>query len=414
MERIDTVIVGGGQAGLATSYYLGAQNREHVVLEQAARAADAWRNDRWDSFTLVTPNWTLRMPGAEYAGDEPEGFMPRAEVVDYFERYVDRFALPVEYGARVLSVEPLADRGYRVATPERTFQAQNVVIATGAERVPWIPEAAAKLAPEIAQLHSNRYRNPDALPPGAVLVVGSAQSGAQIAEELNELGRAVFLCVGGAGRAPRRYRDRDVVDWLLQIGFFDLTPDKFPVPKEQFSPPHVSGTKGGHTLNLHRFARDGVTLLGWLRGASGSTISVAPDLHESLTRADRFEREVQQMIDGYIRANGLDVPEEELPQPRDGFDQPIIEELDLSAAGISTVIWATGFTQDFGVLKMPILDGTGFPIQERGVTERAGLYFVGMPWMPSIKSGTLMGVAESSAHVVGHLIRTPASDRAMA
>ena len=177
-----------------------------------------------------------------------------------------------------------------------------------------------------------------------MLVVGSAQSGGQIAEELYQHGRDVFLSIGSAGRAPRRYRGKDVIAWLSRIGFFDLTPDKLPVPKEQFAAPHVSGTKGGHTLNLHQFARDGVTLLGHLRGAAGDTISLAPDLHETLARVDQFEREVQKMIDGYVQANGLDAPEEELPQLRDGYEQPIIEELDLKAAGITTVIWATGYT----------------------------------------------------------------------
>jgi putative flavoprotein involved in K+ transport len=232
-----------------------------------------------------------------------------------------------------------------------------------------------------------------------VLVVGSAQSGAQIAENLYQQGRDVFLSVGSAGRAPRRYRGRDVVAWLLQIGFFDITPDKLPVPKEDFAAPHVSGGDGGHTLNLHQFAREGVTLLGHVRGASGTLLQLAPDLHETLAKIDQFEREVQKMVDGYIAANGLDVPEEVLPQLRDGYEHPIIEELDLEAAGIGTIIWATGYTHDYSLVKMPVLDGKGFPIQRRGVTGQRGLYFVGVPWMPSLKTGTLMGVAESAAHI---------------
>src|SRR5215204_2595976 len=331
MERIDTVIVGGGQAGLATSYYLTQQGREHVVLEQAARAANVWRNERWDSFTLVTPNWTMKMPGAEYDGANRDGFMPRDEVVAYFERYVERFALPIRYNARVLSIEPMDGAAYRVVTPECTYAATNVVIATGFEQHPRIPAFAAGLPATVTQIHSSRYRNPKLLSEGAVLVVGSAQSGAQIAEELYQHGRRVFLGVGNAGRAPRRYRGKDVVEWLTQIGFFDITPDKLPVPKEQFAAPHVSGANGGHTLNLHQFARDGVTLLGHLRGASGDTITLAPDLHETLTRVDHFEHEVQQMIDGYVQANGLDAPPEELPNLRDGYGQLPVEQLDLNA-----------------------------------------------------------------------------------
>jgi putative flavoprotein involved in K+ transport len=403
MEHVETVIVGGGQAGLATSYHLTQHGREHVVLEGSAQAANAWRNGRWDSFTLVTPNWTLRMPGAEYNGDDRDGFMPRNEIVAYFERYVERFQLPVQYNTRVVAVEPIDSKGYRLQTSEGAFEANNVVMATGLEQLPKLPPFADDLSPGITQLHSSAYRNPETLPPGAVLVVGSGQSGARIAEELYLRGRKVYLCIGGAGRAPRRYRGRDIVEWLSLSGFFNLTLDTLPVPKEHFAPPHVSGAHGGHTLNLHQFARDDVTLLGHLRGAAGDKVSLAPDLHENLARADGFELQVQKMVDGYIEANGLDAPTEELPQLRDGYEQPIIGELDVKAAGISTIIWATGYTFDFSLVKLPIGDRDGFPIQTSGVTNYPGLYFVGMPWMPSLKSGTLAGVGESAAHIASNI-----------
>lgn len=414
MERIETVIVGGGQAGLATSYYLTQEGREHVVLDQAARAASAWRDGRWDSFTLVTPNWTLKMPGAEYDGPDRDGFMSRDEVVAYFEEYVDRFNLPVQYGVRVESIDPMDGAGYRVQTPDRGFEARNVVVATGHEQLPKIPPSAASLSPGVKQIHSSMYRNPKSLSPGAVLLIGSAQSGCQIAEELNHSGRQVFLSTGGAGRAPRRYRGKDVFEWLHLTGFFDIPPDKLPVPKERFAPPHVSGKDGGHTLSLHQFARDGVTLLGHLRGVAGDRVILAPDLHENLGRADKFELGVVEMVNGYLRANGLDAPEEELPQFRDGYEQPIIEELDLMAAGITTVIWATGYTFDYGLVKVPVFEGGGFPIQTRGVTSSAGLYFVGMPWMPTLRSGILIGVGESSLHIAtniveGHTVRRAAA-----
>lgn len=404
MEHIETVIVGGGQAGLATSYHLTQHGREHIVLEQAAQAANAWRNGRWDSFTLVTPNWTLRMPDAEYSGTDRDGFMPRDEVITYFEQYAERFQLPVQYNTRVISVKPLDGQGYCVQTQERTFAANNVVMATGLEQLPKILPAAGDLSSSITQLHSSRYRNPEALPPGAVLVVGSAQSGCQIAEELTQSGRRVFLCTGSAGRAPRRYRGKDTFEWLLLNGFFDLTPDKFPFPIEQFAAPHLSGTNDGHTLNLHQFARDGVTLLGHLRGAMGDKVWLAPDLHENLAKADQFELNALEMVDGYVQANGLDAPPEELPQLRDGYEQPITKELDLQAAGINTVIWATGYTFDFSLVKLPVRNEGGFPIQTSGVTNHAGLYFVGMPWMPSLKSGTLAGVGESAAHIASHIL----------
>lgn len=404
MEHIETVIVGGGQAGLATSYYLTQHEREHVVLEGAAQAANAWRHGRWDSFTLVTPNWMLKMPGGGYNGADPNGFLPREEIVAYFEQYAERFKLPVQYNARVVSVESMNGKGYRVQTSERSFQADNVVIATGFEQLPKIPPFAANLSPDITQLHSSAYRNPESLPAGAVLIVGSAQSGTQIAEELYKSGRQVFLSTGSAGRAPRRYRGRDTVEWMYLVGFFDMTPDKLPVPEEHFVAPHLSGTDGGHTLNLHQFARDGVTLLGHLRGAAGYQISIAPDLYENLAKADGFELQGKKMIDGYIQANGLDVPEEEPPQLRHGYEQPILEELDLKAAGIHTVIWATGYTFDFSLIKLPIGDERGFPIQRRGVTNYPGLYFVGMPWMPSLKSGILAGVGESAEYIASNIV----------
>ena len=403
MERIETVIVGGGQAGLATSYYLTQHGREHVVLEGAAQAANAWRTGRWDSFTLVTPNWALKMPGAEYNGPNRDDYMSRNEVIAYFEQYAERFQLPVQYNSRVVSVESMNGNSYRVETAERIFQADHVVIATGFEQLPKIPPFASNLSPDITQLHSSAYRNPESLPAGAVLVVGSAQSGTQIAEELYKSGRQVFLCTGSAGRAPRRYRGRDIFEWLYLVGFFDLTPDVFPVPQEHFAVPHVSGTNGGHTLNLHQFARDGVKLLGHLRGAADHQISIAPDLYANLGKADGFELQGQKMIDGYILANGLDAPQEELLQLRDGYAQPIIEELDLKAAGINTVIWATGYTFDVSLIKLPVSDERGFPLQRRGVTKYPGLYFVGMPWMPSLKTGILAGVGEFAEHIASYI-----------
>jgi putative flavoprotein involved in K+ transport len=404
METFETVVVGGGQAGLATSYHLKQADHEHVVLERAAYPAPVWRDQRWDSFTLVTPNWALRMPGAEYDGSDRDAFMPLDDVIAYFERYVEQFQLPVQFNTEVMSVEQQDGQGFWLRTPEKTFQATNVVIATGFEQIPKIPEFATNLSPGILQLHSSEYRNPEALPDGAVLVIGTAQSGGQIAEELYLSGRKVYLSVGGAGRAPRRYRGGDIFEWLyLHIGFFDLPADKFPAPVDKFAPPHVSGTKGGHTLNLHQFARDGVTLLGHARDASGTRMSFAPDLHELLAQADGFEAHALQMIDGFIQANGLDNPPEELPKLNDGFAQPVIEELDLNEAGIGSVIWATGYTRDYALVRLPVTDEKGWPIQERGVSPHSGLYFAGVIFAPSLKTGLLPGVGEATEYIASHI-----------
>ena len=399
MEQVETIIVGGGQAGLSVSYYLTQQGHNHLILDQAAQPGEAWRNHRWDSFTFVTPNWMIRLPGAEYSGDDPDGFLPQAQIVAYFEAYVARFFLPIRYGVRVTAVVPTPD-GYRVQTDNVPFLARQVVIATGSFQQPKIPAFHTQFPPEIRQLHSGNYRNPAQLPAGAVLVVGSAQSGCQIAEELYQSGRQVYLCVGKAGRVPRRYRGRDSTWWLHTMGGYDRTVDKLPSPKARFAGnPHVSGKNGGHTLNLHQFARDGVTLLGHIRGVDGDDILLAGDLRENLAFVDKFEADLLVMIDQYIRNNGLDFPEETLPVLRDGYTQEPIERLNWRTADITTVIWATGYTFDYSLVQLPIFDDDGYPRQTRGVTEAPGLYFVGLNWLHSAKSTLLLGVGEDAAHV---------------
>jgi len=404
IEKIETVIVGGGQAGLTTSYWLKQHGREHIVLERADRPGHAWRQ-RWDSFTLVTPNWAFRLPGAAYAGEDRAGFMPRAEIIARFERYATDTRLPVSFGVEATTVEPLAGRpGYHVRTGAADFAASNVVMATGLYQRPRIPAFAAGLPADVLQLPSEAYRNPGTLPAGAVLVVGSGQSGCQIAEELGKAGRRVYFSVGGAGRAPRRYRGKDTYEWLALAGFFDRTLDKLPSPKARFAPnPHVSGAGGGHDLNLHQFARDGITLLGHLVGAGDGRIGLAPDLHESLAKCDQFEARLLDMIDGYITAGGLAAPEGRPPARQDGYAQPLVTELDIRAAGITSVIWAAGYRFDFSLVKLPVTDADGFPVQQRGVTNYPGLYFVGLPWLHTQKSGLLLGVGEDAAFVAGHI-----------
>lgn len=400
MKRSDTVVVGGGQAGLAISYYLSQQGRDHVVLEQAPQPANAWRNDRWDSFTLVTPNWTLRMPGAEYSGPDRDGFMSRQELMAYFEHYIQRFKVPMQYHTRVELVEQASEGRYRVQTSSGEIEASNVVMATGLFQKARIPDFAGELPKNILQIHSGQYRNPGALPEGAVLVVGSAQSGCQIAEELYQAGRKVYLSVGSAGRAPRRYRGKDCFEWLNLTGFLSRTPDKLPSPRARFAGnPHVSGKDGGHGLNLHQFVRDGVTLLGHVQGVGTNQMGFVPDLEQSLTKVDQFETNLCKMIDEYIAKSGLEAPEESLPRLRDGYSAEVIAELDLQAAGLSTVIWAVGYSFDFSLVRLPITDSDGYPLQQRGVTAYPGLYFLGLPWQHTQKSGLLLGVAEDAAHL---------------
>jgi putative flavoprotein involved in K+ transport len=405
-KSIDTLIVGGGQAGLATSYHLTQRGREHIILERASQPGNTWRNDRWDSFTLVTPNWTFRLPGAEYNDGDPGGFMRRVEIVSRFEQYVEHYHLPVQYNVQVSSVLPDAGGlGYLVNTTDAAWKARNVVIATGMFQQHKRPAFSTNLPPEINQLHSGKYRNPRALQPGSVLVVGSGQSGCQIAEELYQSGRKVYLCIGSTGRALRRYRGKDIFDWLKMSGFLQKTVDTLPDPRAKFAAnPHVSGRDGGHTLNLHQFARDGVVLLGRLLGASQDTIRMAPNMKENLAKVDQFDSELRGLVDEYIARAGLDAPVEQPPaQLRDGYNQAEIAELDLAAAGITSVIWAIGYSFDYSLVKLPVLDRDGYPIQQRGVTQYKGLYFIGMPWLHTQSSGLLYGVGEDAEYIASKI-----------
>jgi putative flavoprotein involved in K+ transport len=407
---VDTVVVGGGQAGLAASYFLTQQGRDHVVLERS-RVGESWRSGRWDSFTLVTPNWQLQLPGFHYQGDAPDGFLARDEVVEYLERYAELFKPPLLLGVEATSVEQgPGGGGYIVETTSVALEASNVIVAAGRFQKPKIPALRSLLPSQILQIHSGEYRNPNTLPPGAILVVGSGQSGAQIAEELYQAGRKVYLCVGNAGRIPRRYRGKDMAWWLNEMGHFDRTADTLPSPRDRFGgSSHVSGKGGGRTLNLHQFAKDGVLLLGRMIGVSEHKVTLAPDLMENLTKADKLAADMKKAVDDYITKTGLDVPggPSDEREPRDGYDAGIITQLDLNSAAINTVIWATGYTFDFGWVRLPVLDDDGYPIQKRGVTAYPGLYFLGLPRLHTLKSGIIFGVGEDAAHITADIAARP-------
>jgi putative flavoprotein involved in K+ transport len=404
IKTADTVVVGGGQAGLSVSWYLRQLSQDHLVLEQAELPGEAWRNHRWDSFALNTPRWQSCVPGVRYAADDADGFMARREVISHLEELAQQ--LPVRYSTRVSRIERDEGSGlYLLATESgETIVARNVVVATGLYQTPKIPALSRYFPAHIRQLHSDAYRNPEGLLPGAVLVVGSAQSGAQIAEELYESGRKVYLAVGRAGRTPRRYRGKDANWWSAKLGQYDRNVSELASPQAKFSgKPHISGTKGGHTLNLHKFARDGVTLLGRLQSIGHGIIRLAPDLHANLAAADRAEAEFTAAVDAYVAHKGMRFPEESLPIFRDGFEQPQLAALDLGAAGITNVIWATGYGFDFSMIELPVVDGDGYPIQQRGVTAYPGLFFVGLPWLHTAKSGLIYGLHEDAAYIADQI-----------
>lgn len=401
VEKIETVIIGAGQAGLSLSYYLNKGEREHIVLEKSDKVADAWRNRRWDSFTLITPNWSFRLPGAEYTDSQPYGFMPKVEIVRRFEQYEQVNHLPVSYSAEVVRVEPMMDHyRYRIFTSNEIYESKNVILATGMFQKGKIPAFAAQIPQRILQIPSDAYRNPKDLPSGAVLVVGSAQSGCQIAEELNEAGRKVYLSTGTAGRFPRRYRGKDGYDWLHLIGFFDRTVDMLESPKDRFfGSPHSTGKGGGHEINLHTFYRNGIILLGHVRGYEAGKLVLAPDLYANLAKSDGFAANLIKQIDEYILKNALDLPAEEVMIFVDAYRAPEIRSLDLLTENVSVIIWATGYSSDYSMVQLPLLDSYGFPSTDRGITHYPGLYFLGLQWMNKFKSGFLMGIGESAQYL---------------
>lgn len=403
-ETIDTLIIGGGQAGLSLSYLLKQKGLPHLVIEKAAQSAEAWRNHRWDSFTFITPNWAIQLPGGVYAGQDPDGYMPRDEIVAYFEDYIKRHDLPIRHNVRATAVTK-PDNMFRVETTAGTYVARNVVIATGTYQTPKTPAYSQEIDPAIHQLHSDSYRNPESLPQGAVLIVGSGQSGCQIAEELYQSGRKVYLSTGKAPRLPRHYRGKDAFAWLNDVGFFNVTVQQLPFPQARFTAnPLLTGKDGGHSLNLHQFVRDGVILLGRVENASGTQIYIAPDLYENLQFSDNAEREMVKMVDGYIARTGLEAPPETLPTPlTDGYNVPLTTELDLRAHDITTIIWSNGYAFDYSWVHFPIFDEVGYPVQTRGVTAVPGLYFLGLHWLHNRKSTILLGVGEDAAYLADQM-----------
>lgn len=353
----------------------------------------------------MTPNWQLQLPGHPYQGDDPDGFLTRDEVVAYLEKYAAKFDPPLRFGVEVTAVERKdSGSGYWVHTSNCTYEADNVVVAVGAFQFPSIPEFSQKVPNDIAQLHSSDYQNPDVLPDGNVLVLGSGQSGCQIAQELHESGREVYLATSKVGRLPRRYRGKDGMWWAIKLGIVSQTVDELDSPAERFAPnPQISGKDGGQDINLYQFARDGITLLGHLEDIQGQKAILAEDLYENLAAGDKQATQFRKGVDKYVSETGLDVPEEQVDEPQDGYAQEEIKALDLAQAGIGVIIWATGFDRDFSWIDLPLFDKWGYPLQEQGVTDYPGLYFLGLHWLHTLKSGLFLGVGEDAEHIAEHL-----------
>jgi putative flavoprotein involved in K+ transport len=415
--RTDTAIVGAGHSGLAMSRLLSLAGRDHVVIERRETLGGGWQ-DRWDAFRLVSPNWTTALPGQPYEGSEPDAFMPRDSIVATVRHYAETVGAPVVTGTRVRHVTPRAGGGFDLETDRGPLEADRVVVATGAFHVPRIPEVAAALPARITTLHSHAYRRESDLPAGAVLVVGSAQTGCQLAEELQDAGREVYLSVGSAGRVPRRYRGRDIFRWLgalavrgPSVGVALPTLDQLPSPQARFNGnPSLSGHKGGHSTDLRAMAESGITLVGRIDAVDGERLRLAPGLNSTLDRIGAFFGErFQPIIDKFIDLAGEDA------QPDDNvwstFQPPDPETLDLGRAGISTVLWTSGFRPDYGWIEAPVTDQMGLPRTNHGASDVPGLFFVGALWQTNQASATLFGPQVDGRHVADAMgLRLPAEE----
>jgi putative flavoprotein involved in K+ transport len=402
VEKVGTLIVGGGQAGLAMSEQLSKRGLPHLILERH-RIAERWRTERWDGLHANGPAWHDRLPGLPIAGVDPDGFATRNQMVDYFVAYAERIAAPVRCGVAVTALHRKTDgTGFLAETSAGEFEAANVVAATGPFQRPLIPAVVPPEA-KILQMHSNAYHNPGRLPAGAVLVVGAGSSGAQIADELSRAGRRVYLSVGHHERPPRRYRGRDFCWWLGVLGLWDAPARD---PAEKHVTIAVSGAYGGATIDFRRLAAAGVTLVGRAEGFGDGAMRFAPDLASNLAQGDASYLSFLDAADAYAAQKGLDLPAEPAartvePDPACVTD-PILQ-LNLRDAGITSIVWATGFALDFGWLKVDAFDGHGLPVHHRGVSNVPGLYFLGLSWLTRRASAFIFGVGQDAAHLADHV-----------
>ncbi|ANG65222.1 FAD-dependent oxidoreductase [Marinobacterium aestuarii] len=400
--EIDTLVVGAGQAGVAMSEHLSALGVPHLVLERN-RIAEKWRTGRWDSLVANGPVWHDRFPGMEFDELDPDAFASKERVADYFEAYAKKFNAPVRTGVEVRSVNRNEDRpGFTIETSEGVIEANRVVAATGPFQRPVIPPIAPTDS-SVQQMHSAEYRNPAQLPEGAVLVVGAGSSGVQIADELQRAGKQVYLSVGAHDRPPRAYRNRDFCWWLGVLGEWDA---EIMQPGKEHVTIAVSGAHGGQTIDFRALAHQGMKLVGLTKGFTDGVATFESNLAENLARGDESYLALLDAADAYIARNGLDLPEEpearnRLPDP-ECVSNPILQ-LDLAEAGVTSIIWATGFAVDYNWLKVNAFDASGKPQHQRGVSTEPGIYFVGLPWLSRRGSSFIWGVWHDAKHIAGHI-----------
>lgn len=399
-RHVPVAVVGGGQAGLSVSYHLKQRGIDHLVFEKRS-AAHSWETQRWDTFCLVTPNWQCDLPGHPYDGPEPDGFMRKDEIVAYLKAFVTKVNPPIREDVAVTRVARRDDGLFSVETSEGDYTADEIVVASGGYHTPIIPRMAERLPGSITQIHSNQYRNPAQLPAGEVLVVGSGQSGAQIAEDLHLAGRRVHLAVGDAPRCARFYRGRDVVTWLADMGYYEMTVDDHPLRDgvRDNTNHYVTGRDGGRDIDLRRFASEGMRLYGVLEDYRNGSLHFRDGLKRSLDQADRTYNGINAAIDKYIAENGIDAPAQAHYTPLWEPGEPVTG-VALAETGITSVVWCIGFTPDFRWLDASVFNGAGSPKHRRGVTSEEGVYFIGLPWLNTWGSGRFGAVGRDAEYVV--------------
>lgn len=406
-ENVGTLIVGAGQSGLAMSHMLSQRGCSHLVVERH-RVAERWRAERWDGLRFQFPNWSVALPDFAFPHADPDAFAGTREILEFIRAYAEFTNAPVRSGVDVTALRRDGRSGFVAETSTGTIAARSVVVATGPYQRAVVPPMMRNDVP-LFQVHASGYQNPGQLPPGAVLVVGSGASGAQIAEELCREGRQVFLSVGRHRRFPRRYRGRDLIRWLTELGL-DQTPVEKRGPDRAL--PLITGAYGGHTIDFRDYAAQGITLLGHVETVGREAIGFVDDLAAMLVRGDAAYMGFLDLVDAHVARHGLDLPPE--PQARAGLPDPPcvtapLRRLAFAEAGISAIVWATGYRVDFGWIDIPVFDAAGEPVHRKGVTDVPGLYFLGLQWLSRMNSSFMAGVGDDAAYLAGHIVASQRS-----
>lgn len=404
-SNYDVVIVGGGQAGLCISHYLQKEGIDHVVLEKESELTHAWRQKRWDNFTLVTPNWQCLLPDHPYNGNDPDGFMKKNEIVEYLDSFIEKLNPPALLNVQVTHVAKVAPQQFEIETNLGKTTAKQLVVAAGGYHTPIYPKLSETLPENVLVIHSEQYFNVDQLPEGNVLVVGSGQSGAQIAEDIHLAGKKVYLSTGDAPRCARFYRGKDVVTWLFEMGYYETTVKDHRYSEEvrNSTNHYVTGRDGGRDIDLRKFALEGMQLLGRFEDFQNGQLVFRSDLNQNLKMADATYNRINASIDDYIAKNNITTDEPASVYHPLWIPEQEITHIDLAAENITSIIWCIGFRPDYSWIDLDIFQNNGYPMHDRGITVDSDVCFIGLPWLNTWGSGRFMDVGKDAKYIVDHI-----------